>query len=288
MLARVLKGPGGVEGPEEVAVPGEEGKTLAAGASVIRRGGGKAEGALLLFDDVTERKRLEQQLERSRRLAYLGEMASGVAHEIKNPLGAIKLFVESLLDHYDEPGFRENFTSIVLPEIDNLNQIVRDLLEYAKPPSLMKVETDVTDLLRTTLRLLDGEIREKGVTVRFDGRGDEVQAPCDGEKVKRVFLNVIQNSLEAMDGREDRELALDVSTVNGRVRVEVRDTGEGIEEENLGKLFRPFFTTKTQGTGLGLAIAQKIVEDHEGTITVSSEPGRGTVTAIELPASRDS
>jgi PAS domain S-box-containing protein len=286
MLGRVLEGPGGVEGPVEVSVPGGEGKTLVAGAAAIQRGGGESEGALLLFDDVTERKRLERQLERSRRLAYLGEMASGVAHEIKNPLGSIKLFVESLLEHYDEPGYRENFTSIVLPEIDNLNQIVRDLLEYAKPPSLMKVETDVADLVRTTLRLLDGEIRERGVTVRFDGRGPEVQAPCDGEKIKRVLLNVIQNSLEAMDGREKRELSLDVSALNGRVRVEVRDTGGGIEEENIGKLFRPFFTTKTQGTGLGLAIAHKIVEDHEGSITVSSGPNQGTVTAIELPASR--
>jgi signal transduction histidine kinase len=227
---------------------------------------------------------LYDRLERSRRLAVLGEMASGVAHEIKNPLQSIKIFVESLDDNFHDPVFRENFASVVLPQIDGLDRMVRDLLEYARPPRLLKVEADVLDLVRITLRLLEGDILNLGVTVRFDKTSNPVLVSCDGEKIKRVLLNVIQNALDAVKDCEPKEVEISAALGDGWAVVEVVDSGVGIPEENIKKLFRPFFTTKEEGTGLGLALAQKTVEDHNGSMSVSSAHGLGTKVTIRLPA----
>ena len=146
----------------------------------------------------------------------------------------------------------------------------------------MKVDADLLDLVHITLRLLD--IQKHSVTVRFDKTAGPVSVSCDGEKIKRVLLNVIQNALDAVKECESRELEISAALSDGWATVQVSDSGVGIPPENLEKLFRPFFTTKKEGTGLGLALAQKIVEDHDGSMSVTSPGGLGTKVTIRLPA----
>lgn len=221
------------------------------------------------------------RLVRQERLALAGQFATGMAHEIKNPLSAIKTFAQYLPERYQDPVFREKFFRIVQEEIERINALVRDLSDFAKPAPLQLQPTHLATLARDTLALLSDQCLRKGVEVRtsFEENGLTVQA--DAQQLKQVILNLFLNSLEAMaqGGR------LEVAThVHGHtLTLHVSDTGCGIALADLHTIWDPFFTTKERGMGLGLAIVKGIVERHGGRIALSSSPGKGTTVELSLP-----
>ncbi len=288
MATECLHGRGAFPSEMELAVPGDPGRILSASVSSIRDTNGNPAGASVLLADVTARKELEHRLERNRRLAYIGELASGVAHEIKNPLGSIRLFVESLDDDFDDPDLRNSFVDLVLPEIDSLDTMLRNLLDFSRPSDDPEAESDAAGIMRTTLDFLAPEIRRNSVELRTLLGEEEIMVPCDGEKLKRALTNITLNAVESMSASGMKTLTVSAAAGKGRAEIEISDTGTGISPENLDKIFKPFFTTKPAGTGLGLPMAQKVIEESGGSISVSSEAGRGTTVVVRLPLKQSS
>ncbi len=226
-------------------------------------------------------KAASERLLRQERLAAAGQIATGMAHEIKNPLAAIKTFAQYLPEKYGDPAFREKFFRIVQSEIDRINQIVKELSDFAKPAPLQLQPVRVAELVGEMLSLLSNQCLKQGVEVRnrVEENGCLIQA--DPQQLKQVFLNLFLNSLEAME----RGGRLDVATaVAGRsLTIRIMDSGCGIPPEQERHVWDPFFTTKERGMGLGLAIVKGVVERHGGRISLSSQPGRGTTIELSLP-----
>ena len=262
-----------------------DGRVLSLSSAPIHDHRGRQVGALASFLDVTETIRMRDALEQSRRLAAIGEMASRVAHEIKNPLASLKLVVSALDRRIDDPSYRSALLRIVPAEIDRLDRILRGLLDYARPVSLFAVPCDLASLLRSSIETLSAEIEKRGASLALDFEPSAPMILADGEKIKQVAINLVRNALDAMDGRTEHLLRISLRIASsGRVAFAVSDTGRGIPEDAATKLFQPFFSTKPDGTGLGLAVSRKIVESHGGTISADSPPGQGATFRVELPA----
>ncbi len=223
----------------------------------------------------------EEQLRRADRLSALGEISAGMAHEIRNPLGAIKGAAEIIKDDYTRDEPKHEFIQILLKETDRLNQIVQQFLGFAKPKSPEFQSADLNESLESVLALTAQEARKAGVKVEKKLDSSVGRRSLDAGLLRQAFLNLILNAIQAMP---DGGLLTVESALNSRaVEVKISDTGTGITEENRRKLFSPFFTTKRNGTGLGLAITYRIIENHHGMIDVTSEPGRGTTFAVKIP-----
>lgn len=209
------------------------------------------------------------------------QFAAGMAHEIKNPLTSIKIFAEYLPERYQDPEFREKFFRIVRSEIDRVNTLVRELLDFAKPSPLQVEPVDLSRLLDDTLTLLSNQCTKQGVELRktLQEPGPTIQA--DPKQLKQVVLNAMLNSLEAMPSGGSLEVAAERR--DGHALLRVTDTGCGISEEHQAKLFDPFFTTKERGMGLGMAIVKGIIERHGGHIALRSRPGLGTTLEFSFP-----
>jgi len=215
------------------------------------------------------------------RLAAAGQFAAGMAHEIKNPLSAIKTFAQYLPEKYADPAFREKFFRIVQSEIDRINEIVKELSDFAKPAPPQLQPVHLRQLVDETLTLLSNQCLKQGVEVSqsFAENGLAIQA--DPQQLKQVLLNLCLNSLEAM-GQGGR-LNLSTEAHGFFLRLRITDTGCGIDPEHQRHVWDPFFTTKERGMGLGLAIVKSIIERHGGSIHLSSFPGQGTTIELSLP-----
>ncbi|HKG22845.1 MAG TPA: ATP-binding protein, partial [Blastocatellia bacterium] len=249
--------------------------------------------------DVTEQKRLSEQLIISERLAVVGELVAGVAHEVRNPLFGITTTLSALERKLEDRQALAPFLKVVMAEVDHLNHLMEQLLEHSRPIRLDSKSIDVRDLVREVVDEFGDQPRARGVDVSIVCEGPVPGLHLDRRKMHGVFANLIDNALQhTRQGgriqvviRSMPELAGDVGEGVGgarSVRLEVKDTGAGIAAEDLGKVFDPFFTTRATGTGLGLAIARKTVHDHGGTIDVDSSPGEGTSFTITLPLSHAS
>ena len=236
--------------------------------------------------DVLEKENLllRQEIQKQDRLKSIATLAAGMAHEIKNPLTSIKTFAEYLPQKYDDADFREKFSKIVTGEVDRINNIVRQLLEFSKPAEPEIKAVSLIPILEETLSLMNGDFlaHRIGIARDLDTCPDVL---ADKNQLKQVFLNLFLNSIQSMkDGGR-----LSVSSrfqPNGHVRISISDTGCGIPKEQLTHLFDPFYTTREEGTGLGLAIVHSIIKKHGGKIEVESEVGRGTTISVILK-SRD-
>jgi signal transduction histidine kinase len=240
-----------------------------------------------IFTDISDSKRLEELHLRAERLEAVAELSSSLAHEIKNPLAAIKTFVQLLPRKVDNEAFRDRFNVTVPRELDRVNGIVDNLLEVARTPRMTFGPVDLNDLLRRTLDLHRAQMEER--TVQCDVRLAEglPLARADAEHLLRAFSNLVLNALEAMPEGGRLTVTTRHTGANGHqsrtLEVGIADTGAGMDVETVGQLFNPFFTTKAKGTGLGLVLTHKIIEEHGGTIAVQSEPGMGTVFTLTLP-----
>ena len=218
-------------------------------------------------------------LYRAERLATLGELAAGAAHEIRNPLTSIRSTIQYLRPEFQEGSDKAVLVDELLGEVDRINGIIAGLLSFARPAPPHFEEVDVPALLRQVGRLLDSAARTQGV--EFVLPEEEGRARGDPDQLKQVFLNLCMNALQAMP--EGGRLSLGLVRSDHTLRVSVADTGTGIPAEDLDLVFDPFFTTREEGTGLGLAVCYGIVSRHEGRIDIESRPGAGTAVHVRLP-----
>jgi two-component system sensor histidine kinase AtoS len=262
----------------------------------LRGSEGKELGVLGVFRDLTRVRQLEDRLRRSDRLAALGEMAAGLAHEIKNPLTSLLTFSRHLPRRFEDVEFREKFQSVVPRELERINGIVERLLELARPPRLTFKPLRLPGLLDRVLELYGERIDAQDVGVWREWARDLPAVWADHDALYRAFVNLVANALDAMPrgGRltlratwTDGDLVPGARGGGRRVAVEIEDSGAGIAAEDLDRVFNPFFSTKEGGTGLGLALTHKIVEEHGGSIDVRSTRGAGATFRIVLPLMPD-
>jgi two-component system sensor histidine kinase HydH len=252
-------------------------------ATTLQEDDGADLGRVVLFRDMTEMRRLKQEITRNQRLASLGSLAAGVAHEIRNPLSSIKGFATYFRERYeDNPEDRETAETMI-SEVDRLNRVITQLLEFARPMTMNLLSTSIGTVIRHTLRTVEGQARERGILIEAELPPEIGEIPLDADRMSQVLLNLFLNAIAAMDpggilrvslGRRDSRT----------IRIAITDTGAGIRKEDLPRVFDPYFTTKPSGTGVGLPIVQKIIEAHGGEILLESEPGRGTSATILLLA----
>ena len=253
--------------------------------TVSRKTTGEIGGFESIAKDITHRKKMEQQLLQADRLASLGELSAGVAHEVNNPLGMILGYTQLLLRN--EPENSQDFQDLKIIEkhARNCKTIVEDLLKFARNAETKKVVLQVNDLLREVISVVEHQFRLDNVTI--DTKLDaSIPALCaDGEKLKQVFMNLLMNAKQAMEGQGQIRINTDHHSSSKQVTVVVADTGSGIPPEVLKKIFNPFFTTKPtgEGTGLGLSVSYGIIKDHHGEIDVQSTPGKGSTFTITFP-----
>ncbi len=238
---------------------------------------GSAIGAILSFTDLTEVKRLQEQMELRERLTALGEMSAGIAHELRNPMAVISGYL-NLLSKKADPAGQETIRSITA-EIGGMNRIIGDLLTFARPASLNRVNVNIKDLLEgclaNALQASGGEGRIATVL-----KLDEIKASVDEVLMRQAFTNLIQNAIEAMPSGGTVTIE---ASANRELKVVIRDMGTGIPSDKLKRIFLPFFTTKDTGVGMGLALVHKIVTSHGGRIEVASAEGKGTAFTVILP-----
>jgi signal transduction histidine kinase len=248
---------------------------------------GSTHGALIVFSDLSRLKELEQEKQRAERLASFGSLASGVAHEIKNPLVAIRTFAELLPERFGDVDFRDDFSKVVVREIDRIDNLVARLRGIASAPQQQARSVDVRQPMSETLMLLRGQLEQSRTTVRYVVEDDAPLVTIEDSQLKQLFLNIFQNALEAMghDGELSIRIARTTSSGLSWIVIEVSDTGPGMSDSVRSHVFEPFFTTKPTGSGLGLAICRSIVDAHRGSIR--AEDNRippGTTIVVELPA----
>lgn len=243
---------------------------------------GNTTGVVMLFTDLTERKEMEQQIRRADKLATLGQLAAGIAHEIRNPLAGISGAVQILRDDAESDSRREIHSEII-ERINTLDSAIANFLRLARPAPLQLSPTDMNAIVQSVLFLVSKQAEQQGISIveEYDDSLPIIMA--DSEQIQQVILNIALNSLQAIEEVGGR-IMFTTSQVSGpgRIVVEISDTGIGIPADRLKQIFDPYFTTKGEGTGLGLSIAQRIVEEHGGNISVESEVGKGTVFRVEL------
>lgn len=224
---------------------------------------------------------IEENLRRAEKLSTLGEMAAVLAHEIRNPLGSIRGTAEILKDDYRPGDPKYEFIDIQIKETERLNRVVEDFLRMARPPSIQRVPCLIQSELKTVLTLVTNDAQRRQIALNLLLPSVEIIISGDGEKLRQAFLNIIINALQATPPGGTVGIELDKS--DSDIEIKFRDSGYGVDPENMQRIFEPFFTTKSDGTGLGLAISKKIIEGHGGTMLVESAVGQGTTVLIRLP-----
>lgn len=235
-----------------------------------------------MVSDLAEKKKLEAQVQHAERLAAAGEIAASLAHEIRNPLMAIKGFAQ-LLRETREPAETEEYSGIIIKETERMNGLIEQLLYLARPASALKEPVDVTAVLDNTLLLIDSRARRNGIEIKRCFAHHIPLVTADFESLKQVFLNIMINAIQAMENGGVLTATTGYRQEDRTVVISIADTGIGIQPEAIQKLFDPFFTTKENGTGLGLSVAQRFVRDWGGEITIDSTVGAGSVFTICLP-----
>ena len=254
--------------------------------SPLRDDSGREIGTIVIFQDLTELRAMEARLKREERLAAVGRLAAGIAHEIRNPLASISWSIEMLRG--TTPSTEDaRLMEIILRETDRLDSLITEFLNYVKPVRNSAGAADVLSVVRETI---DGlKATDVARDVEFVVGSTEVPlVAADHDPLKQIAWNLLLNAAQAMEGKGRIDISASVSRLGQTgdvVLLEVRDTGPGIPPDALGRVFEPFFTTRDQGTGLGLAIVHKLVEAHHGHIEVESQPGKGATFRVVLPAS---
>jgi len=241
--------------------------------------------------DITALHTLQLRLSRTEKLATLGQMAAGIAHELRNPLVGIGSTASLLLDEFERSDPRRVEIDVILHETKRMDRIVNQIVEYARPRELALAQFVLSELINEILKLLSGPLQAKHIKIRTSLAAAADHLHADRDQIEQVLLNVIDNAIDAspMDGSVIEITAHELfHQEQPGIMIQVRDTGKGISPEALSRVFEPFFTSgKRNGTGLGMAICKNIVERHRGDIYLTSEVGIGTVVSIWLPLSQD-
>lgn len=257
---------------------------LLVNAAVIRDGEERISGYVFLFTDMTNIKQLEEQLHRSERLAALGRLAAGVAHEIRNPLSSIKGFATILGGRLKDDDRARKIAEVMSQEVERLNRVVSELLDFARPTELQKRVCLCSELIQHTSRLVEMDASHQGVEVQSLINPEDLQVEVDPDRFSQVLLNLYLNALQSMEN--GGTLQIRVYREADQAVFKISDSGMGISSEDLPHIFDPYYTTKPRGVGLGLANVHKLMEAHGGDIEVESVPGKETSFTLWLPAIR--
>jgi len=252
---------------------------VAISTSILRDSHSRPIGAVVVLTDLTEQHRLRTQIMRADRLAALGELTAGIAHEIRNPLTSLRGFLQ-FLETSDDMAEWRRYAPILVRQVDSLNHFISELLQFGRPPPPSIRPTQINELIHEVLLLVG---RKAGIEVTLVLQPDQPMIEVDAEAIKQALLNLIINAVQAIETQGTIRIETATEANGLSCVITIADDGVGIPPENLEKIFDPFFSTKPNGTGLGLPMAHRIVDAHGGTITASSTPNRGTVVVLRLP-----
>jgi two-component system sensor histidine kinase HydH len=259
--------------------------SLALSATPIKGGEGGGDGAVIVLRDLSEIKLLQEKVKRSEKLAAIGELAAGVAHEIRNPLSSIRGFAQFLRHSLKDKPQEKEYAETMVTEVDRINRVVTDLLTFARPMTVEISPTDITELIEHSVRLVEADALSRDVNIRMN-ISDLSKLPLDANQITQALLNLLLNALQALPPKGNIEIGAELDASDSRLHLWVKDDGPGIPNNLIEKIFDPFYTTHEKGTGLGLAIVHKIAENHNGEIRVNSPPkgmARGCCFSIFIP-----
>ncbi|MDP4146268.1 MAG: ATP-binding protein [Bacillota bacterium] len=234
-----------------------------------------------MAEALEKRKHLEEQLVRAEKLASLGHLISGVAHEIRNPLGIIRGTVQLMEKQFKNIEGLEEYINVVIEQSDRENKVIQELLDYARPSKQVLTYVNINDLVKSVLFFTNKYIQDKHIELKMKLDEKLPQINIDADKIKQVFVNIIINACEAMGN--GGELKIISEKVDKCIKISFKDTGTGMDENELKNIFNPYYTTKPKGTGLGLSISNGIIELHGGRIEVASKKNEGSIFSIFLP-----
>jgi len=254
--------------------------TLSINSMAIIDKGGTIQGKVLLVHDLSEIKRLEKDMRRNERLAALGKMAAGVAHEVRNPLSSIKGFATLLGSRFSKDSEEKKAATLMIDQVDRLNRSISELLQYTRPLPLTMKPVTLNRLISEALHLMETDATDRGVTISFHEPDEVNTILADKDRLNQVLLNLFLNGLQAMP--EGGILDVKIDSNDKQVTIIVSDNGCGIPPDHMNRIIDPYFTTKPEGTGLGLAMVNKIIDEHGGTLSIESEEGRGTKVSVVL------
>ncbi|OEH92095.1 ATP-binding protein [Bacillus solimangrovi] len=258
------------------------GKTCIIDAFPLYSESNRLEGGFIQFRDITERRKLEDEIIASEKFSAIGKLSAGLAHEIRNPLTPIMGFVKLVMEKHKEDIKTEQYLTLVLNELRRVKKLVDDFVIVSKPETPSKELINIKTLIDETTNLMQSQFLLHNASIEINNQlEEEIFLKMDGSQIKQVLINLIQNALDAIE--EKGKITISLMKVNLEVVIVVEDNGAGIEDTLLAKLFNPFFSTKEEGIGLGLSICYRIIQNHQGDITVHSTLGEGTTFKIYLP-----
>lgn len=279
---------GGARGYRQVVVKDRQ---LGLHGSPLVGAHGETIGTVLVLDDLTELRTLEEQIQRAQRLAALGRLAGGLAHEIRNPLGITRAAAQMLQRELVDQAALSEYTQVIQTEIDRVDRLIEQLLAYARPAPMQRGPVDISELIERTLTLTRAYAAQHNVALSADVDGTLPPLEGDAELLHQALVNLVLNGINATSQGGEVHVRASVqgaASATSFVVLTVHDTGDGIAPADLPHIFDPFFTTRVDGTGLGLSIVQQIVQEHHGTVDVDSTPGAGTRFTVRLPVLRRS
>lgn len=256
-------------------------KILGVTISLLTDTNGEKTGLIGIFQDITAFKKMESEIKNKEKWAAIGELSANIAHEIRNPLASLRGSVEMLIENKLRASEKEKLMNIALKEMERLNKTITDFLTFSNPKPIEFEAVNLNNLLDETLELLKNVSAAKNSIAIQKDFGNDLQITADSQKLRQVFWNLATNAIEAMSS--GGELLVSTRRTEDFVEIVFQDSGVGISKDNLSRIFYPFYTTKQGGTGLGLAISYRIIEEHNGTITVTSNRDSGTIFRVLLP-----
>jgi len=260
-------------------------KILDLNSSFLTDESGEINGVVVVIRDVTEIKDLNEEVARHKRLAALGKLSAGIAHEIRNPLSSIRGLAQFVYNSFSKTDERKEDLNTIIQEVDRLNKLVVQVLDFAKlkKPSLTRFS--LNDLIRRITELFKLEIKDKQIKFSLELSPDISQIQADEDQIRQILMNVIINAIQAIPKKGEIKIKTEKALLKGEpaIKLIIEDSGIGITEKDFNQIFDPFFSTKEKGSGLGLSIVYKLVEAHQGEIKVESKEGKGTKFVIFLP-----
>jgi signal transduction histidine kinase len=244
-------------------------------------------GVVVLINDITEQKQLEEDSRRRERLSEMGDMAAGVAHEIRNPLNSIAIAAQRLKGEFvpkNDPSDFNQLSQTILDEASRLNQILSRFLELTRSQTKEQQTINLQEPIARAVSALKDEASKSNIEIEY-AEHEDVNVKGNSEKLQQVFINLIKNSIQAMPDWGKIRINIDASE-NEKVKITISDTGPGFPPDALSKVFQPYYTTKSDGSGLGLALAYKTINDFGGTITADNRPDGGARVTIKLPKAK--
>ncbi len=281
LLERVLRG-GSAQESERRELHGPEPRIFSSTACLVENSAGEPIGAVQLDRDITRLCSLQTELYRQGKLADLGKMAAGLAHEIRKPLNGIKGFASILQRTIEQDEKHERYVANIVGAAERLNGLLSRLLDFARPDTLRLLRCDLRAEAEQVAEFVRAERPDSPARLEIRVPEDARWVSADPDKLKQVLLNLVQNAVEALDGQQG-QVTVASAAAGQAVRVQVRDTGHGVPPEKVEAIMEPFYTDKQNGTGLGLCIVHRILQLHGAQLEVDTAPGRGTVMAFTLP-----